>query len=144
MRVGAEGELKKLLAENDKLRKEWEHNFKLKNDPRVTRIGRFLRRTSLDEFPQFINVLRGTMSVVGPRPIVYDELSDFYKESAGRYCSMKPGITGPWQIGRRSDIEEYDERVRMDDWYILNYSLWNDIQIVAKTALIIVKGNGAY
>jgi len=144
MRVGAEGELQKLLAENDKLRKEWEHNFKLKNDPRITGIGRFLRRTSLDEFPQFINVIRGTMSVVGPRPIVYDELSDFYKESAGRYCSMKPGITGPWQIGRRSDIDEYDERVRMDDWYILNYSLWNDIKIVAKTALIIVKGNGAY
>jgi len=144
MRVGAEGELKKLIADNEELRKEWNHNFKLKNDPRVTRIGHFLRRTSLDEFPQFINVVRGAMSVVGARPIVGDELNDFYRESTGRYCSMKPGITGPWQIGRRSDVDEYEERVRMDDWYILNYSLWNDIKIVAKTALIMIKGNGAY
>jgi len=144
MRVGAEGELKQLLATDKKLREEWEHNYKLKNDPRITRIGHFLRRTSLDEFPQFINVVRGTMSVVGARPIVGDELNDFYRESAGRYCSMKPGITGPWQIGRRSDVEEYEERVRMDDWYILNYSLWNDIKIIAKTVIIMVKGHGAY
>jgi putative colanic acid biosysnthesis UDP-glucose lipid carrier transferase len=144
MRVGAEAELEKLLRENAELRQEWEHSFKLKNDPRVTRIGRFLRRTSLDEFPQFLNVIRGDMSVVGARPIVGKELSEFYKDSAGRYCSMKPGITGPWQVGRRSDIEEYEERVRLDDWYILNFSLWTDIKIIAKTVLRMFKSNGAY
>jgi len=144
MRVGAANQLEKLLAENTELRDEWHQNFKLKNDPRVTVIGRFLRRTSLDEFPQFINVVRGQMSVVGARPIVGDELSNFYKESAGRYCSMKPGITGPWQVGRRSDADEYEERVRMDDWYILHYSLWTDIKIIVKTVYCMVKGKGAY
>lgn len=144
MRVGADAELEKILAANEALREEWNHSFKLKNDPRVTRVGRFLRRTSLDEFPQFLNVIRGDMSVVGARPIVGRELNEFYKESAGRYCSMKPGITGPWQVGRRSDVDEYEERVRLDDWYILNYSLWTDIKIIARTVLCMFKGNGAY
>ena len=144
MRVGADRELKKLLSENEELRREWEQTYKLKNDPRVTPIGRFLRRTSLDEFPQFINVILGDMSVVGARPIVDNELNGFYKESAGRYCSMKPGITGPWQVGRRSNIDDYEERVKMDDWYILNYSLWTDIKIIFKTVYCMIKGNGAY
>jgi exopolysaccharide biosynthesis polyprenyl glycosylphosphotransferase len=144
MRVGADLELQKILAENDDLQQEWAQSYKLKNDPRITPIGRFLRRTSLDEFPQFINVIRGDMSVVGARPIVGDELNEFYKDSAGRYCSMKPGITGPWQVGRRSDIDEYEERVKMDDWYILNYSLWTDIKIIVKTVYCMLKGNGAY
>jgi len=144
MHVGANQELKNILAADDGLRLEWGQTFKLKNDPRITKVGRFLRRTSLDEFPQFINVIRGQMSVVGARPIVGDELSDFYKESAGRYCSMKPGVTGPWQVGRRSDVDEYEERVRMDDWYILNYSLWTDIKIIIKTVYHMFKGNGAY
>ena len=144
MRVGAENELPGLLAAHPELKKEWDAGFKLKNDPRVTRIGKFLRRTSLDEFPQFFNVLKGDMSVVGARPIVGRELKDFYKESAGRYCSMKPGITGPWQVGKRSDTEDYRERVELDDWYILNYSLWNDIKIIVKTVLMMIKGNGAY
>ncbi len=144
MRVGADMELKELLAADESLKEEWDHSYKLKNDPRITRIGRILRKTSLDEFPQFINVIRGDMSVVGARPIVGNELNEFYKESAGRYCSMKPGITGPWQVGRRSDVNEYEERVRMDDWYILNYSLWNDIKIIAKTVYCVFKGKGAY
>jgi lipopolysaccharide/colanic/teichoic acid biosynthesis glycosyltransferase len=144
MKVGADNELQKILSEDDDLRKEWGTTYKLKKDPRITRIGRFLRRTSLDEFPQFINVIRGEMSVVGARPIVGKELEDFYKESAGRYCSMKPGITGAWQVGKRSDVEDYEERVRLDDWYILNYSLWTDIKIIAKTVLTMVKRNGAY
>jgi putative colanic acid biosynthesis UDP-glucose lipid carrier transferase len=144
MRVGADKELKKLLQENEELRREWEQSYKLKNDPRVTAIGRFLRRTSLDEFPQFINVIRGDMSVVGARPIVGKELSEFYKDSAGRYCSMKPGITGAWQVGRRSNVDEYEERVKMDDWYILNFSLWTDIKIIIKTVYCMVRGNGAY
>ncbi len=144
MRVGADLELQKILAENDHLHQEWAQSYKLKNDPRITPIGRFLRRTSLDEFPQFINVIRGDMSVVGARPIVGDELNEFYKDSVGRYCSMKPGITGPWQVGRRSNIDEYEERVKMDDWYILNYSLWTDIKIIVKTVYCMLKGNGAY
>lgn len=144
MRVGADKELEPLLKENEDLRKEWEATHKLKNDPRVTRIGKLLRKSSLDELPQFFNVLKGEMSVVGARPIVDYELNGFYKESAGRYCSMKPGITGPWQIGKRSDIENYDERVNLDDWYILNYSLWTDIKIICKTIVCLFRGNGAY
>jgi putative colanic acid biosynthesis UDP-glucose lipid carrier transferase len=144
MRKEADRELMKLLADNPALREEWEHSYKLKNDPRITKIGRILRRTSLDEFPQFINVLRGDMSVVGARPIVGGELRRYYRESAGRYCSMKPGITGPWQVSKRSDIDDYQERVDLDDWYILNYSLWTDIKIILRTVYIMFKRDGAY
>jgi len=143
MVVGADEQLEQLLADNPKLRKEWESSFKLQNDPRVTKLGKFLRKTSLDELPQFINVFKGEMSVVGARPIVGKELKDFYKESAGRYCSMKPGITGAWQVDRRSDGSSYDERVGMDDWYILNYSLWTDIKIIFKTIKRVFDGRGA-
>ncbi|MDR3089494.1 MAG: sugar transferase [Desulfobulbaceae bacterium] len=144
MRVGADQELAALLARDPALRDEWEQHFKLKNDPRITPIGRFLRRASLDELPQFINVLRGDMSVVGARPIVGRELREYYKNSAGLYCSMKPGITGPWQVGKRSDIDDYHERVRLDDWYILNSSMWTDMKIILKTAIMMFKGKGAY
>ncbi len=138
----ADAKLAQILAEDPKLREEWDTTFKLRNDPRVTKLGKFLRKTSLDELPQFFNVLKGEMSVVGARPIVDQELS-FYKESAGRYCSMKPGITGPWQVERRSDSSSYDERVGMDDWYILNYSLWTDIKIIFKTVKRVFDGRGA-
>lgn len=141
---GAAEKLQALLASDPARREEWERTFKLKDDPRVTRIGRLLRKTSLDELPQFLNVLKGEMSVVGARPIVARELNDFYKESAGRYCSMKPGITGPWQVGGRSDIEDYTERVELDDWYILNYSLWTDFKIIVKTIRCMWRGKGAY
>ena len=145
---GADRKLDELLAENPELREEWEQCYKLKNDPRVTRVGRFLRRTSLDEFPQFINVLKGEMSVVGARPIVGRELEEFYKgngeQSAGRYCSMKPGITGPWQVMKRSDVDNYQERIELDDWYVLNYSLKNDLKIIAKTVICMFTGKGAY
>ncbi len=144
MKVNADQEIDRILKENPALKEEWEKTFKLKDDPRVTTIGKFLRKTSLDEFPQFFNVLKGDMSVVGARPIVGEELDNFYQESAGRYCSMKPGITGPWQIGKRSDTEDYAERVKIDDWYILNYSLWSDIKIIAKTVVAVFRGKGAY
>ena len=144
MCAGAEEKLQAMLAENSDLRSEWGRTFKLKDDPRVTTIGRFLRKTSLDELPQFLNVLKGEMSVVGARPIVARELNDFYKESAGRYCSMKPGVTGPWQVGGRSDIEDYKERIELDDWYILNYSLWTDLKIIVKTVRCMWSGKGAY
>jgi exopolysaccharide biosynthesis polyprenyl glycosylphosphotransferase len=143
MKVDAEDMLDELLEKDEKLKKEWESTFKLKNDPRVTKLGKFLRKTSLDELPQFFNVLKGDMSVVGARPIVGKELTDFYKESAGRYCSMKPGITGYWQVEGRSDTSDYDKRVGMDDWYILNYSLWTDIKIIYKTIKRVFDGRGA-
>ncbi len=144
MVVDADEQLEQILEENLEKRKEWAHSFKLKDDPRVTRLGKFLRKTSLDELPQFVNVLKGEMSVVGARPIVGKELTDFYKESAGRYCSMKPGITGPWQVEGRSDSASYDERVGLDDWYILNYSLWTDIKIIGKTIKRVFDRKGAY
>lgn len=148
MVVDAESRLADLLDSDPELRKEWERSYKLKNDPRVTRFGRFLRRTSLDELPQFFNVLKGEMSVVGARPIVGRELNAYYKdddeESAGRYCSMKPGITGPWQVMMRTDMENYHERVELDDWYVLNYSLWNDLKIIARTVQCVFTGKGAY
>lgn len=144
MRVGADAELKMLLERDPRLKAEWQQTYKLKDDPRITKIGRLLRRTSLDEFPQFFNVFKGDMSVVGARPIVVGELRQYYKESAGRYCSMKPGITGPWQVSKRSNINDYQERVDLDDWYILNYSLWTDIKIILRTIYIMFKRNGAY
>ena len=148
MVMGADKKLTELLASDPDAQQEWDQHYKLKNDPRITRVGRFLRRTSLDEFPQFINVLRGEMSVVGARPIVGKELEEFYKgngeQSAGRYCSMKPGITGPWQVMKRSDIGNYQERVELDDWYVLNYSLKTDIVIIIKTIACVFSGKGAY
>ncbi|MDH3347011.1 MAG: sugar transferase [Desulfobulbaceae bacterium] len=148
MVVDADKQLAKLLENDDEACKEWGKTFKLKKDPRVTWIGKFLRRTSLDELPQFINVLKGDMSVVGARPIVSKELQEFYKEkdnhSAGRYCSMKPGITGPWQVTKRSDTDDYQERVQLDDWYVLNHSLRADLKIILKTIWCMFTGKGAY
>ncbi|XOF33471.1 MAG: sugar transferase [Candidatus Electrothrix sp. YB6] len=144
----ADQTLSKLLEENPCLAEEWNKNFKLKNDPRITRMGRFLRRASLDEFPQFINVLKGEMSVVGARPVVGRELQEYYKsggeQSAGRYVSMKPGITGPWQVTSRNDVANYRERVELDDWYVLNYSLFGDLKIILKTVRCMISGKGAY
>jgi len=144
MIVGADEGLAEILSNNSAAREEWEKTYKLKNDPRTTRVGRFLRKTSLDELPQFINVLKGEMSVVGARPVVHAELCNYYKENAGLYCSMKPGITGPWQIGKRSDTEDYDERVELDTWYVLNHSIWLDLGIIIKTVLRVLTGKGAY
>ncbi len=144
MKPGADAMLKTLLQENPEMRAEWEASYKLKKDPRITAVGRFLRKTSLDELPQFLNVLKGEMSVVGARPVVANELNSFYKESAGIYCSAKPGITGPWQVGRRSNVDDYRERVEIDDWYILNFSLWTDIKIIVKTVWCMFTGKGAY
>ncbi len=144
MVVDADKRLKKLLASDPVALGEWLRRYKLRNDPRVTKIGKFLRKTSLDELPQFFNVLKGDMSVVGARPVVPRELEEYYKEYAGLYCSIKPGITGPWQVGRRNDIEDYDERVKQDVWYIQNCCLWLDLKIIAKTILRILSPSGAY
>ena len=144
MRVDADQKLKDILTNDPEAREEWNKTFKLKNDPRVTWIGRFLRKTSLDELPQFLNVLKGDMSVVGARPIVQCELRDYYGKSGGMYCSIKPGITGPWQVTKRSDTEDYGERVQLDTWYVLNHSFWLDLQIIYKTIGCMIKGKGAY
>jgi exopolysaccharide biosynthesis polyprenyl glycosylphosphotransferase len=144
MHVDAAQRLQEILAADPTARAEWEKCFKLKNDPRVSKLGRFLRRTSLDELPQFLNVLRGEMSVVGARPIVNQELTSFYKDTAITYCAMKPGITGPWQVGKRSDTQDYQERVDLDCWYVMNASVWLDLTIICKTIVRVFHSNGAY
>ncbi|WP_038056385.1 sugar transferase [Thermodesulfobacterium hydrogeniphilum] len=143
MYVDAEERLKKILETDPQAKKEWETYFKLKNDPRVTRVGKFLRKTSLDELPQVINVLIGDMSFVGPRPVVKEELDKYYKEFAEFYYMVKPGITGLWQVSGRSNTD-YNFRVKLDTWYVLNWSLWLDIIILFKTIKVVLKREGAY
>ena len=130
------------LKENPAAREEWERDFKLKDDPRVTRIGKFLRKTSLDELPQLWNVLIGDMSLVGPRPIVRDEIVK-YGDYINDFYLVPPGITGVWQVSGRSDTT-YEERVLMDSWYVHNWSVWIDIVYLLKTVLAVVKSKGAY
>jgi undecaprenyl-phosphate galactose phosphotransferase len=134
--------LRDLLATNPDAAAEWEQNFKLKNDPRITRIGAFLRRTSLDELPQIWNVIRGDMSLVGPRPIVEAEL-ERYGEGAWLYLQTRPGITGIWQVSGRNDTS-YAERVSLDTWYVRNWSLWYDMVVLLKTIKIVFRREGAY
>jgi undecaprenyl-phosphate galactose phosphotransferase len=135
--------LEKLLESDPAIREEWEKNFKLKNDPRVTKIGKFIRESSLDELPQIFNVLKGEMSLVGPRPVVEEELKKYYKESAEYYKMVKPGITGFWQVSGRSDTD-YDFRVKVDTWYVYNWSLWLDIMVLIKTVRVVLLKEGAY
>ena len=142
MMFDAEGALKKYLAIHPEAQEEWGRNFKLKDDPRITKIGRFLRKTSLDELPQLWNVLVGDMSLVGPRPIVKDEIVK-YGTYINDFYLVPPGITGVWQVSGRSDTT-YDERVQMDSWYVHNWSVWIDIVYLVKTVLAVVKGKGAY
>jgi Undecaprenyl-phosphate galactose phosphotransferase WbaP len=134
--------LEELLAGDPKLREEWEANHKLKEDPRVTGIGKFLRRTSFDEFPQLINIIRGEMSLVGPRPIVEEEIKK-YGEDYGRIFSVKPGLTGLWQVSGRSDMD-YAGRVALDTYYLQSWSVWLDLWILYKTAGVVIRGKGAY
>lgn len=143
MVVNSQEMLQKYLAENPAAREEWERDFKLKDDPRVTTIGKFLRSTSLDELPQIFNVLRGEMSLVGPRPVIQEELDKYYGETAKLYCTVKPGITGLWQVSGRSDIG-YDERVALDATYIKYRSMWGDIVILWKTIGVVLMKKGAY
>ncbi|NJN95051.1 MAG: sugar transferase [Anaerolineales bacterium] len=130
------------LARDPELRREFELNHKLKNDPRVTRIGRFLRRTSLDELPQLINVLLGQMSLVGPRMITEEERVRYGKFRMN-LSTVKPGITGLWQVSGRSDVS-YEERVMLDMNYIRNYSIWFDLHILWQTIPAVLKSRGAY
>jgi len=142
MVLNSEQVLNELLARDEIAKAEWEKDFKLKNDPRVTKIGAFIRQTSLDELPQLFNVLIGQMSLVGPRPVVTDELV-YYKENLDYYLMAKPGMTGLWQVSGRNDVD-YDTRVYFDSWYVKNWSLWNDIAILFKTITAVRKRVGAY
>ncbi|RGJ28016.1 sugar transferase [Fusobacterium varium] len=143
--VDAEKRLEEMLSKDEKLREEFYKNFKLKNDPRITEVGKFLRKTSLDEFPQFINVIKGEMSFVGPRPVVQKEVDMYYgEENSRKIFIVKPGITGMWQANGRSDVENYDERIALDLYYIRNWSLWLDVIITVKTIKNVVGKKGAY
>jgi Undecaprenyl-phosphate galactose phosphotransferase WbaP len=135
--------LEHILRTDRHAKQEWESTFKLKNDPRITRVGAFLRRTSLDELPQILNVLKGEMSLVGPRPVVEEEITRYYKEYADYYRLVRPGITGLWQVSGRNDID-YDVRVRLDSWYVLNWSVWLDLLMLVKTVRVVLKKEGAY
>lgn len=141
MIIGADEKLFEYLKENEEARKEYKEYKKLKDDPRITKIGKILRKTSLDEFPQFINVLKGDMSLVGPRPYLPRE-----KEDMGEYYTYiiksRPGITGYWQIAGRSDVN-FDDRLKMDYDYIKNRSLKTDLKILVKTVLNVIKKEGA-
>jgi len=138
----ADARLKALLDSNCLTREEWSKQFKLKKDPRVTRLGKFLRRTSLDELPQLWNVLRGEMSFIGPRPIIADEL-ERYGEHAAAYLACFPGISGLWQISGRNDIG-YDERVKLDERYAREWSLMLDLRILLRTLPVVLKARGSY
>jgi undecaprenyl-phosphate galactose phosphotransferase len=142
MVVKAHQVLDELLRNNSALREEWEQDFKLKNDPRVTRVGRFLRRTSLDELPQIFNVLKGEMSLVGPRPIVQKEIPRFGLFTKD-YFIVRPGITGLWQVSGRNDMD-YPERVQLESWYVRNWSLWLDITLLIRTVGVVLARRGAY
>lgn len=139
----AEEKLAALLQNDRETREEWEKNWKLNDDPRVTRIGRFLRSTSLDELPQIFNVLKGEMSLVGPRPVTRDEIDLHYKDMAELCFCVMPGITGLWQVSGRSNTS-YDYRISLDAWYVRNWNLWLDIVILLKTVRIVIKREGAY
>lgn len=139
----AKERLEKILNSDPAAREEWETYYKLKDDPRVTKIGDFLRKTSLDELAQIFNVLKGEMSLVGPRPVLNDEIVKYYKEDKDYYFLTKPGITGLWQVSGRNDID-YEDRVRLDTWYALNWSLWLDIVILLKTVKVVFAREGAY
>lgn len=145
MRADSERVLARLLDSDPAAADEFRRTFKLRVDPRRTRMGGVLRRTSLDELPQFVNVLRGEMTLVGPRPIVADELSLYRAVPGGEraYLAVKPGITGLWQVSGRSDLT-YDERVRLDRRYVRERSLRRDIDILVRTPRAALRGDGAY
>lgn len=142
MQVDAAEGLKALLAADLDAQAEWEADHKLKNDPRVTRLGTWLRKSSLDELPQFVNVLRGQMSVVGPPPIVDDEIKKYERWSQMLF-RVKPGVTGLWQVSGRNDVS-YEERVGFDRFYVKNWSFRLDTTIIVKTVFTVLARRGAY
>jgi Undecaprenyl-phosphate galactose phosphotransferase WbaP len=142
MHVDAEQILNECLQKRPSLQAEWEKNHKLRDDPRVTRIGRFLRKTSLDELPQLWNIVRGEMSLAGPRPIVDAEVPRYEKDYE-LYRRIRPGMSGLWQVGGRSEVD-YKARVAMDSYYVRNWSVWLDIIILVRTVKTVLFSRGAY
>lgn len=142
MHENAEKILFELLEKDPQIKREWLEKRKLKNDPRITKVGRFLRKTSLDELPQFINVIKGEMSLVGPRPYLPSEIQEI-SEFSEIILSVNPGITGLWQVNGRSDTS-FRERIILDLQYIGNISLILDLKILIKTVKVVLRGDGAY
>ena len=140
----ADDVLAHLLATDAQAREEWNRDFKLKNDPRVTRVGNFIRKTSLDEFPQLWNVVANDMSIVGPRPVVKKELDQYYMGACRtHYLAVKPGLTGLWQVSGRNDMD-YSERVELDRSYVCSWGVWSDFMIVMRTVAVMLGRRGAY
>ncbi len=142
MAVDSDERLAMILASDPRAAAEWAQDHKLKDDPRITGVGKFLRKTSLDELPQLFNVLTGDMSLVGPRPITAEELEK-YGDDVDFYFAVKPGLTGLWQVSGRNDVS-YDRRVELDGWYSRNWSLWLDIVILFKTLPVLLMRKGSY
>jgi lipopolysaccharide/colanic/teichoic acid biosynthesis glycosyltransferase len=141
MRTDAESHLTELLRNDGDLRAEWERHHKLRDDPRITRVGRFLRKTSLDELPQVWNVWQGEMSLVGPRPMLIEEIPK-YGEVYELYKRVRPGMTGLWQVSGRGDVS-HDERRAMVAYYVRTWSIWLDLVILVRTVGTVVFGRGA-
>ena len=138
----AQERLQEILDNNPQASAEWEKYHKLSNDPRITSIGKLLRKTSLDELPQLFNVLQGNMSLVGPRPVTKEEIEKHYKENADFCLSVPPGMTGLWQVSGRSN-SSYKQRITLDTWYVRNWNIWLDIVILFKTVRVVIKKEGA-
>ena len=134
--------LEEYLYQNPDLRVEWTDNHKLKEDPRITRVGNVLRKLSLDELPQLWNIIRGEMSLVGPRPIVNEEKYR-YGDIFELYTCVLPGMTGLWQVSGRNNTT-YEQRVKLDSYYVKNWSIWLDIYILIKTVWVVLSRDGAY
>lgn len=144
MYADANQKLEEILESDPTLREEWERTYKLKNDPRVTPFGSFLRKTSLDELPQFWNVLKGDLSVVGPRPVVKEEVEKFFGVKSYKILSIRPGLTGLWQVLGRSDIDCYQTRIQLDEYYVDHHSFFLDLKLIAKTIPAMLFSKGAY
>jgi exopolysaccharide production protein ExoY len=142
MRVDAAARLGALLANDSTAAAEWARFQKLKNDPRVTFLGRFLRKTSLDELPQLLNILRGEMSVVGPRPVTSSEIHR-YATNYPFYTAVRPGVVGLWQVSGRNRLT-YDQRVALDVEYVRSWTIWSDLMILARAVPVVLFGRGAY
>ncbi len=136
----ADAILDDLLAQDPALRREWNATQKLRNDPRITRVGKVLRRTSLDELPQLFNILRGDMSIVGPRPMMPDQL-ELYGAHASAYFALRPGLTGLWQVSARNDVD-FSQRARLDAVYERTLSFWQDMMLILATFRVVLRGTG--
>jgi exopolysaccharide production protein ExoY len=142
MVVNADKALADVLRANPEARRQWERDFKLKSDPRITPIGGFLRTTSLDELPQLFNVMTGEMSLIGPRPIVADEVKR-YGDAFRYYCACRPGMTGLWQVSGRNGVD-YVRRVKFDEQYATGWTFLLDLAVLCRTVVVVTQRNGAY